>query len=214
MPKRTGLPPQEFETLKATLTQQLLRLVVDTAERVKRIMLLHASELARCNKLQMAELKLLLAPCDKGFHLSNMIDKAVLHGEGKMARHLVLNPAMTATKFKKLPKAAKEQLNSGVIPVVTRGRVIHVPAAELTPTQMKQVVSGNYPESGILTPAQQKTMPRYRKPVYHTLTGTELDGRSIIMTWELNTARFKGRVTLSALKALVKKYSSLPPRQA
>lgn len=209
MSTQSSLSLQRFEKLKASLKQQLERLTADFAERVKQLLLAHSSDLARCSTLQRKEIKKLLAPCDKGYHLSDMVEKAVLHGEGVMARHLVENPGITSITFKKLPAAAKRQLSSGVIPIAERNRVVPVKAKDLTAKQLSRAVSGNHPNLGVLTPVQQKSMSRYRKPVYHGLTGDALAGRSIILTWELNTSCFKGRVTLGQLKALVRKYEAL-----
>lgn len=209
MAARSSLSPQRFDKLKESLKQQLERLTADFAERIRQLLLSHSSDLARCSTLQRKEIKKILAPCDKGYHLSDMVEKAVLHGEGMMARHLVTNLGITSITFKKLPAAAKRQLSSGIIPIAERNRVVQVKAKDLTARQMSRAVSGNHPSLGVLTPVQQKSMSRYRKPVYHGLTGDEPDGRSIILTWELNTSCVKGRITLGQLKALVRKYEAL-----
>ncbi len=218
MPPRTrktttgaGLPLQRFERLKEALHQAFDGIRLDVATRTKAALLSHSSDLAQCSTMQLQEIRKILAPYGAGFHLNDMIDKSVLHGEGVMARHLVTNGGITKNTFTKLPARDRTRLNSGVISIASRGRVIGVRAKDMTEKQTRRAVSGNLKR--ILTPHEQLHLPRQITPTYHSLTGDEPDGRAIILTCELNSSRFKVRITRRQLTALAKKYpTSSKPR--
>jgi hypothetical protein len=200
-----GLPQSQFEALKAALISAFKALSKEFSEKAKQVIVLHSVEINLCSTMQRDEIKEILSEYgSKGWNYNDMIDKAALHGKGEMAAHLVTNRGMTAKKFKALPAADKKIVNSGTILVAKRNRVDSVPSPDMGEKDWRRVLSPK--KAGLLTPDEQLHMSRAMKPAYHKLVGSEMDGKSVVLTFRLNSSVVKARVTRARLKALVKKY--------
>jgi hypothetical protein len=198
------LSTAEFDGLYTKLAEKLRQISDDFRAAIQRMLLQHADKIARCSPFQLKKLQKLLQPYSAGdFRIGDVIRKTYLHGNGKMARHLVENTAIKCIVFEQLPAAAQRTLNKGAVDIKCRNQITRVLSHDLTPAQTRRVLSANHPERGILAPDQQNAA-RFKAPEYYHLAECKRDesNNDLVCRFVLNASYFMARITPKQFRAM------------
>ncbi len=210
MAKLPSLPKAQFTQLCQRLEQGLTQSARNFATAVQRLFIKEAATIAKCDQMQLEDLRKFVRPFGAGYRVMDMVDKAVLHGHGSMAAHVVASHIRSIT-FEALPKKDQRRLNrDAVIQVKQRNRVIGVRYSKLTERQYHQVISGNNPSWGILTPKQQVTLRRGITQQYYDVVAWRLDAKygDVILTCKQGDSEFKARIKVQRFLAIAATLSS------
>ena len=160
MAKAPSLSKLQFDRLYVRVELVLTHVALNFATAVQDLFIKEAANIAKCNQLQLEKLDKMIRPFGAGYHMRDLVKKSVLLGQGLMAAHVVRSPINRDT-FDGLPKRDRRRLNiDDLIDVKQRNRVVRIRYSQLTEKQFYQVISGNNPSWGILTPQQQVTRKR------------------------------------------------------
>jgi hypothetical protein len=167
--------------------------------------------LALCSEQQIEDLVLLFGSVGAGVDWRNVLDKAILHGQGRMAKHVVTNKGISARTFQGLPKKDQKKLNNPdhLHPVKVRNSVVHVASKDLEKYTYK-IMSAHNPEWGILPPPKQNK-PRNVTPQYGTIADWCVEkktGDVILVTKTPSGSIHKVRTTSSTLAEIAEKTKS------
>lgn len=189
-----GLNEDSYEELVETLKIQLEKVAFDFYEKAFGVLVKHAKLIASCSKWQYRKLKKVLS-LGRIRKIGDLLDKVQLYGSGLMAIHIAKNGGILAETFLALPFESQEKLNAGEVLIRRRGDVIAIASNKLTEKEMSVVVRSARSAEGakILDPEEQHAPRPRRMPRYYVPVAMEADGDSVIVTFELDNSRFRGR---------------------
>lgn len=193
-----GLPQAQFDALLAALKAAFETIGRRAAAAVMNLLERHANILAQCNLMQLQTIETTLHG-SYGVQLHDIVRKAVLLGQNKIALHVYRNAGITWRKLIGLPSGDIRKLNNpnhvwGV--VASRNKVVQVTSANLNVPQTRKLVRRWDPPKAL--PPSRQLDPR-RKPMhtYYSLVAVEPDPvvrNAVLATFALGNSSFKSRL--------------------